>query len=259
MQMENMVAKDAASGSSGNNAIYIAVCDDEQFMCDMLEEKISAALPDAVIYKFLSAQELLGSETQIDILFLDIQMPEMDGMKAARLFRQQYKDTLIIFITAAPEYVFQAFDVKAFHYLVKPLSDDIFCEILENAVQEIENRKTGSGASDEEYMMIQAGGVHTKILLKNIIYAEVFNRKVIIHTVNGDTEYYGKLTDLEKKAGEDFFRTHRSYLIHFKFVQKYDAKTIVMQKGTTLIARQNYPEFVRQYLKYNQRKGREIK
>ena len=58
----------------------------------------------------------------------------------------------------------------------------------------------------------------------------------------------------------DFFRTHRAYLIHFRFVQKYDAVSVTMEKGgTVLMARQNYPEFVKQYLKYNQRKGREIK
>lgn len=257
--MEHNTAKNSFAGLLSNDAIYIAVCDDEQFMCDMLEEKIKEVLPNAVVYKFSSGKEVLDSAAQIDILFLDIQMPGMDGMETARLFRRQRRDAIIIFVTADPEYVFQAFDVGAFHYLVKPLSDDKFCEVFGNAVQEIESRKRGSREPDEAYMMVQAGGIHTKILLKDIIYAEVFNRKVIIHTINGDTEYYGKLSDLEKKAGEDFFRPHRSYLIHFKYVLRYDAVSIVMENGTALVAKQNYPKFVKQYLKYNQRKGREIR
>ncbi len=88
---------------------------------------------------------------------------------------------------------------------------------------------------------------------------EVFNRKVIIHTTNGDTEYYDKLSDLEKKVGEDFFRPHRSYLVHFKYVLRYDAMSVIMENGIVLMAKQNYPKFVKQYLKYNQRKGREIR
>ena len=257
--MEDFIGRTDAGTRTAKDTVCVAICDDEAFMLDILEEKVNKMFPSAAAERFYSGRELLESNTKADILFLDIQMPEVDGMETARLFRKQYKDTLIIFVTAAPEYVFQAFDVGAFHYLVKPLEDDKFSEVFGNAVQEIKRRKTGSGESDGKYMMIQAGGVHTKILLNDIIYAEVFNRKVIIHTINGDTEYYGKLSDLEKKVGEDFFRSHRSYLIHFKYVNRYDAMSVVMENGTALIAKQNYPKFVKQYLKYNQRKGREIR
>lgn len=239
--------------------LRVAICDDEKPVRDLLEEKIKEMLPSAVTVQFSSGKELLESGTVADILLLDIQMPEMDGMETAKLFRGEREDALILFITAAPEYVFDAFDVGAFHYLVKPLSDERFREVFGKAVQEAESRKIKGRETDERYMMIQAGGVHTKILFRDIVFAEVFNRKVVIHTVNGDMEYYGKLSDLEKKAGEDFFRPHRSYLIHFPYIQKYDAESIVMKNGTAPIAKKNYPEFVKQYLKYNQRKGREIR
>ena len=107
-------------------------------------------------------------------------------------------------------------------------------------------------------MMIQSAGSHIKVFLRDIVYAEVFNRKVIIHTRNADIEYYGKLQDLADMAGADFFRTHRAYLVHFKYVVKYNANCVTLENGTAMIAKQNYPEFVKQYLKYNQRKGSRI-
>ena len=83
----------------------------------------------------------------------------------------------------------------------------------------------------------------------------MFDRKVIIHTMDSDIEYYGKLKDLEKKAGEDFYRPHRAYLVNFNFIRKYDATTVYMKKGQALMAKQNYQGFVKSYLRYNQRKG----
>lgn len=257
--MEAFRTQTGKDKSMVQQAVYVAVCDDEPLIRDSLKKKIKKAFPQARTELFSSGEELLASGIQPDIVFLDIQMPEMDGMEAARLFRKQNKDTLIIFVTALEEYVFQAFDVGAFHYLVKPFSDDKFYEVFENALREVEIRKTGGKENDEDYMMIQMGGIHTKIRLKDIVYAEVFNRKVILHTVNGDTEYYGKLSELEKKVGEDFFRSHRSYLIHFKYVMKYDARSITMKNGTALLAKTAYSEFVKRYFEYNQKKGREIK
>ena len=196
-------------------------------------------------------------ENMADIVITDIQMPGMDGMETARILRQKNERMVLIFVTAVEEYVFQAFDVAAFHYLVKPFSDEKFEEVVKCAVRSIE--KYSENQSDEKYMMVQSGGSHMKVFLKDIVYAEVYNRKVIIHTRDTNIEYYGKLQELSEIAGADFFRTHRAYLVHFKYVQKYDANCVTMENGTALIAKQNYPEFVKQYLKYNQRKGNEVR
>ena len=231
--------------------MQIAICDDEKSMGQILEEKVKKLLPDAVVEKYLSGDDLISSGFKPDILFLDIQMPGKDGMETARIVRQNNKDMILIFVTAVEEYVFQAFDVGAFHYLVKPFSDDKFEEVVKRAIKTIEDHSTND---DEKYIMIQSSGSHIKVFLRDIVYAEVFNRKVMLHTRNADIEYYGKLKDLSVIAGTDFFRTHRAYLVHFKYVVKYDANCITLEKGTALIAKQNYPEFVKQYLKYNQRK-----
>lgn len=235
--------------------VRIAICDDEISMVRILEEKIKRLLPDAAIDKYLSGDALIASGCRPDILFLDIQMSGTDGMETAKILRKDNEAMLLVFVTAAEEYVFQAFDVGAFHYLVKPFSDEKFAQVVTKAVHTAERRKP---EPDEKYMMIQSAGSHRKVFLKDIVYAEVYNRKVIIHTRNTDIEYYGKLQELSDAAGADFFRTHRAYLVHFKYVEKYDANCVTLENGTALIAKQNYPEFVKQYLKYNQRKGNEV-
>jgi len=226
----------------------IAICDDEVSMVQILEEKIKKLLPDAVIDKYLSGDELIASGSKPDILFLDIQMPGMDGMETAKMLRQDNEDMILIFVTAAEEYVFQAFDVGAFHYLVKPFSDEKLKEVVTKAVHNI--KRSSKLEKDEKYIMVQTAGSHIKIFLRDIVYAEVYNRKVIIHTRSTDIEYYGKLQELSDMAGTDFFRTHRAYLVHFKYVEKYDATNAIAQM---LVANGHKLYF---YTHYNENKHR---
>lgn len=236
--------------------MQIAVCDDEKEVRDMFAEKISKLFPKADISEYQSGDELLQSDREPDILLLDIQMPGRNGMETAKELRRKNKKAILIFVTALDDFVFQAFDVAAFHYLVKPFDDGKFAEVLQNAIKQLEDRRKLESDSRPD-LMITTGGKHIIVKLEDIVYAEVFDRKVILHTMDADIEYYGKMKELEEKAGDDFCRTHRSYLVNFGFIRKYDAKTIYLKKGQALIAKQNYREFVKQYLRYNQRKGRE--
>lgn len=235
--------------------MQIAICDDEKEIRELLGSKIQKLCPDAIINYYTTGKDVLSAHTIPDILFLDIQMPEIDGMETARKLRKISKDAIIIFVTALEDYVFQAFDVGAFHYIVKPFNDEKLELILQNAIKQyLENSQKHTPFPKEKYIIIKNGGNHTKIFLDKIIYAEVFNRKIVIYLTDNEIEYYGKLSELEKLLGEDFFRPHRSYLIHFKYVVKYNASTIYMEKGKALMSKQNYSEFVKRYLKYNQRK-----
>ncbi|MBQ2922712.1 MAG: response regulator transcription factor [Tyzzerella sp.] len=233
----------------------IVICDDEKNIRELIANKVAKQYPDAEIISFQSGEELLLSDKHIDILFLDIQMSGRNGMETARELRKKDKGVILIFVTAVEEYVFQAFDVGAFNYIVKPIDDEKFKDVLHRAVEELCSKDKDVRETEAGYVMINNGGVHTKVIIEDIVYAEVFNRKVVIHKLNDEIEYYGKMSDLEAVAGDSFFRPHRAYLVNFKYVEKYDATTIYLEKGTALMVKQNYPDFVKKYMKYNQRKG----
>ena len=235
----------------------IAICDDEKNIRELIGDKVVKQYPEVEIVFFSSGEELLLADKNIDILFLDIQMSAKNGMETARELRKKDKNVILIFVTAVEEYVFQAFDVGAFHYIVKPIDDTKFTDVLHRAVDEWNSQSSNTKAkeSEERYLMINSGGVHTKVIFDDIIYAEVFNRKIVIHKMDDTIEYYGKMSDLESLAGDSFFRPHRAYLVNFKYVEKYDASTICLEKGNVLMAKQNYPEFVKKYMKYIQRRG----
>ena len=233
----------------------IAICDDEKNIRELIGDKVVKQYPEAEIVFFSSGEELLLSDSHIDLLFLDIQMSGRNGMDTARELRKKDKNVILIFVTAVEEYVFQAFDVGAFHYIVKPINEAKFMDVLRKAVDELDSKRKDVNETEERYLMINSGGVHTKVIFDDIVYAEVFNRKIVIHKLNDTIEYYGKMSDLESLAGDSFFRPHRAYLINFKYVEKYDASTVYLENESVLMAKQNYPEFVKKYMKYIQRRG----
>lgn len=236
-------------------SVKIAVCDDEKNIRELLGSKIREIYPEAELSFYESGEELLAKDDTIDILLLDIQMTGENGMETARALRQKKKEFILIFVTVFEEYVFQAFDVGAFHYLVKPLEDKKLREVLQKAVEQLSEKKSAQRTEDGAFLMVNHSGVHTKVMVDSIIYAEVFNRKVVIHQKDSDIEYYGKMSELEAAVGEGFFRPHRAYLVNFKYIEKYNASTIYLEKGTALMAKQKFPEFVKKYMQYNQRRG----
>lgn len=235
----------------------IAICDDEKEIRALLAEKTAKLYPKADIFLWQSGEELLLAKEKPDILLLDIQMEGRDGMETARELRRRDKDVIIIFVSALSDFVFQAFDVGAFHYLVKPFDDGKFAEVLRHAVGQLEEReRTAANGRNVPSLVITTGGTHITVNICDIVYAEVFDRKIVLHTRDADIEYYGKMKELEEQAGAEFYRTHRSFLVNFGFVRKYDASTVWLEKGQALIAKQNYRGFVKAYLRYNQKKER---
>ena len=233
--------------------MQIAVCDDEKNVRELLADKIRSLFPSAELALYPSGEELLLADTPTDILLLDIQMPGKDGMQTAREFRAKNRQADSIFVKALEEYVFQAFDVEAFNNQVKPFDDENFANVLQTAVKRLAEKRVQTAAS----LVITKGGEHITVNPQEIMYAEVFDRKIILHTLQDEIEYYGKMKELEKKVGEDFYRPHRAYLVNMNYIRKYDVTTIYLEKGRALMAKQNYQDFVKCYLRFIRRKGTE--
>jgi len=236
----------------------IGICDDEREALWDIAGKIQKTIPEAGLKLYHSGEEVLADETGTDILFLDIQMPGTDGMEVARRLREKKKRQILVFITALDEYVFQAFDVRAFHYLVKPFPEEKLKEVLLAAVKQWEEEFSKETAkevsSDRKQLLVKTRGTCIRVFQEEILYAEVYNRKVILHMRDGNLEYYKRLSELEEELGEDFARVHRSYLVRLECVEKYNASTVTLEdKSQIPMAKQKYAGFVKQYLDYMNR------
>lgn len=128
--------------------LKIAVCDDEPAFVEQISDRIKKYIPDGIIQCFLSSEDLLLQGELFDIYFLDIQMEKMNGIETAKKLRELEEESIIVFITGAKEYVFQAFDVAALHYLVKPVDDAKLQEVLERAKKEIEKKQNRKRQAD---------------------------------------------------------------------------------------------------------------
>ncbi len=228
--------------------LQIAVCDDEKRMRDYLEGLILSENKECQVTKFASGAQLLLEKSNFDILLLDIGMDELNGIETAKRVRKS-SDATIIFITALKEYVFEAFDVEAFHYILKPVDEDKFKEIFGRAV------KGKKGRLISQPLMIKTDSGYQNILREAILYAENQARKIILHTINGNIAYYAKMSDLEVILGTRFFRCHRGYLVNLEEVNLYDMNKIQLKNGEEIyMAKRKYHEFVSAYMNFLRRK-----
>ncbi len=241
--------------------ITIAICDDEKTIRDEVSECIRNIDATAVVKCFDNSSGILTPNFAADILFLDIQMPGIDGMEAARKLRASGKGTVIIFVTALEEYVFKAFDVGAFQYIVKPFEAEKLIEIATRAIKSVRAREQNTPVTKQEpsesvrTIVVKSGGANLKIELDSVIYAEIYDRQITLHMKKGDAiEYYGKISDLEHLAGSNFFRIHRAYLINLKYVKAYDSQYVQLLGASIPVARGKYQDLIKAFLTYNARR-----
>ena len=230
--------------------MYIAVVDDEKVIREDICKLIEKQRPESRVEAFSTGEELLASQGRFDIVFLDIQMDGMNGIEAARSLRKRQEETVLIFITGIKEYVFDAFDLYAFQYLLKPLDEKKFAEVLDRAVKEAGRKKEKRG------IFIKARNL--TLAQTDILYIESRGKKVEIHTARDEEsiEIYAAMDELEGQLGEGFYRCHRAYIVNMAYITEYANDSIILTNGDTVyLAKKKYSEFVKAYMWYLQSGG----
>lgn len=227
--------------------LNIAICDDERAIREQINELIEKEKTGIHIDLYETGDSLLAAGKKFDIVFLDIQMEGTDGIETAKKLRERDENMILIFITGIREYVFQAFDVAAFHYLLKPIEEDKFREVFHRAEWELEKRKTRR----RETVFIKTRNRSFSLEKDSILYIESRGKKVEIHTKGESIEAYVSMNELEAQLGEGFYRCHRGYLVNMAYVAEYDSGSITLNNGEYVyLAKEKYREFVRAYMRY---------
>ncbi|MDE7254010.1 MAG: LytTR family DNA-binding domain-containing protein [Acetatifactor sp.] len=234
--------------------LQVAVCDDEVIECCNMARKIKDILEEmkipCIIRQFRSGGELLQALESFDIVFLDIIMRDLNGMQTAQIFREKASDKILIFVSSSREYVFEAYDVEAFQYLLKPVDDRKLKSVLQRAVLKTESRS-------EEFIIVSRERQKTKLFLDDIYYFEIKGRVVDVHGAEGIFAYYEQIGELENKLRDKgFFRCHKSYLINLKYVDGYNRQEVILENGERIvIAKRRYDQFVQEVLKVMREHG----
>lgn len=217
--------------------IKIAVCDDEEIVTSDIEERLrriskktNVSIDIDVFFDGATLSDyILSQNTKYDIIYIDIKMKNENGVDTARKIRQFDKDVLLIYITNYESFAKEVFEVSAFRFITKPISEDIFERYFASAVNRI--MKT------PQFLQFQYNKVHYKLPLDDIMYFQSDKRVTYISTGTDVKKCYEKLNAIEQKLQQNgvcFFRTHQSFLVNPSYVEVYMYDSMQLRDGTVL-------------------------
>jgi DNA-binding LytR/AlgR family response regulator len=215
--------------------LKIAICDDDILACKVLQ-RIIEEICENIEYEYSikvfpngeAFIEDLKKSGNYNIVFLDIQMGAMNGIDVGKTIREVFFDekAIIIYITALKEYVFDVFDTRPMHFVVKP--------IIKEKVEAIFKKALLLNEEQKQVFKYKVGHHHCSILLSDILYFESLSRKIRIYTTSSMIEFYGKMSDIIDMNLRDFLQIHRSYVVNSTQMKEHSYSAVSMKNGQQL-------------------------
>lgn len=211
--------------------LRIAICDDDINARDALHIQLESILmeeTEKIVYEFVSGQTavnwLLKHPGEIDLLFLDVEMPGLNGMETAEKIREFDKNMILVFVTGYTDYVFDGYRVGALDYVIKPAVKERLSEIMKRVRAQIFSQ------SEENFVFQNIDGTY-RFSYEEILYFYSERRQVTVVTERGDFTFYGKLGEVENQTGGEFVRIHQRYLVNGKKVSHIGNASLLIGEG----------------------------
>lgn len=228
----------------------IAICDDNKEYSANLENMIeNMRIRDIEVDIFDTGQNLLNyleneERGYYQIFLMDIEMPGINGIDAAKKIREEDQNAVIIFMTSYTEYVFDVFEVQPFRFLSKPFDDEQFKNVMEAAFNYLYTNK--------KYLMITVDKMKIQLPCDKVMYFEGDKRRITAYTIEQQYTFYNKINDLEQKLNNSWFiRIHASYLINIDYLKELRCDLAVMINGDVLPISKRYKKCVKlEHLRY---------
>lgn len=230
--------------------LKIAVCDDnkadQDYVIGILRRWAEETNRIIEIHTFLSAEQFLfqyAEEKDFHILVLDIEMQRMNGVELAKKLRLDNGQLQILFVTGYPDFMAEGYEVDALHYLIKPVDPRKLFRVLEKAADNL--------TKTEKVLLLQDNGELRRLIIRNILFVEVFSHSCTLHTTEGIIETRISIGELGNRLGEAFIRVHRSYLVNLEQIKRIAKTDIFLEDGSTVpLARRKYTEVNLAFIRY---------
>lgn len=219
--------------------LRIGICDDDAGARIALRAALERALErrrsgEASFFEFSSGEGLLRwlekHAGELDLVFLDIEMGELDGMETARRLREADEGLQLVFVTGYTDYVFDGYAVGALGYLMKPPKPEQLDGVLDRGLEA--RLREGDRA-----FLCRSGETLYRIPKKSILYFSSDRRQVTCVAANRTYVFYGKLDDVERDVGEDFVRVHQRYLVRTAAVDRMENNQVFIGDEAVPVSR----------------------
>lgn len=234
--------------------IKVCVCDDDVTIANricLILERISKdrniEIKIEVFYDGATLiQNLEKNNSYYDVVFLDIEMEDMNGIDTAKQLRLRDELAYIIYVTSHESYAIESFSVRPYQFVLKPFEDKVIEKYFMDVYEKV--------SSIDEYYEFKYNNVYYKLLLNDIMFFESEARRIIIHLKDGKKyEHYDRLDKVQQKVSSskiDFLRIHKSTLVNSKYIKiKYQSEIELMNGKKLVISENKRKEINEHYIK----------